>query len=653
VKQLKERFEKSIKELLEKPAGSAVVSIDIKKEACPARWRFLASSVRIDVSVEATDQAAADAIGARLTVGNINAELKEHNVHTHKVLAIANNVSLPQWVKAAEKKPTGGFGKENSDCDFNESSTEFENDELAEVLGYMAASTEWCTLQLEEELWTAFGDKVSSDCYIKVGDRYFRPRQSGEKKKEWEALYHQQQLDPKTLRGAHRVEYSDGITELSDVIRELLKSDKFVFFNVHSSMEVGDKILTKIVRLDRLPQKNSLEGLRLLKEAWCEYDVAMMLATWYKTLSKVLFAMKLLVGWLIVVAGALGQTQGSILASIRVDEFFESREMSIQLEDIMFGLSVLATLLISIDAIFNAKARWRLLRTSAGTLESHIYQYRARVGQFELKFADPDSNYPEIALRDCLIQWRSATVAGGDLQLSSFKQSYLNKHYKHGQYEKKPASKLGSRNWWPTVQTRGSKEKSDDMKGLGSETDDYHTPVQPDLYIKIRLEKWLSFYRQRIPYYARARDVYNGILVILAAAASVLTAYGEASLALLVTSAAAMLTSWIEFVDVGHKTERYTRAIVDLENLLSHWKSLSEAEKASPTTVAFLVQSGESIIAGERIAWQSTAAQTKQQNGDGRAGERTPGTGNEGAAGGGTSGAKSLRSSKSKVHPSS
>ena len=51
--------------------------------------------------------------------------------------------------------------------------------------------------------------------------------------------------------------------------------------------------------------------------------------------------------------------------------------------------------------------------------------------------------------------------------------------------------------------------------------------------------------------------------------------------AVLVTSAAACLTSWMEFTELGLKCERYTRAVVDIQNILSAWKSLSDVEKSS------------------------------------------------------------------------
>ena len=90
-----------------------------------------------------------------------------------------------------------------------------------------------------------------------------------------------------------------------------------------------------------------------------------------------------------------------------------------------------------------------------------------------------------------------------------------------------------------------------------------------------------------------------------------------------VTSGAAALTSWQEYTDVGRKTERYTRAAIELQNLLSWWKSLSEVEKASKGTISQLIHSAESIISEERLAWMSTAHQSPAaayEKGDGEEG---------------------------------
>ena len=85
--------------------------------------------------------------------------------------------------------------------------------------------------------------------------------------------------------------YNEKIISLTNEIRTLFTSPHLIFLNVHSSLEVAETLFRQIVKLDRLPATNSWEGLQLLQEAWCEYDVAMHLADRYKVGSKLLFAL--------------------------------------------------------------------------------------------------------------------------------------------------------------------------------------------------------------------------------------------------------------------------------------------------------------------------------------------------------------------------
>ena len=49
------------------------------------------------------------------------------------------------------------------------------------------------------------------------------------------------------------------------------------------------------------------------------------------------------------------------------------------------------------------------------------------------------------------------------------------------------------------------------------------------------------------------------------------------------------------------------RSAPGMQNVISWWKSLSEVEKVSKSTIAQLMHSAEGIISEERLAWMSTA----------------------------------------------
>ena len=258
---------------------------------------------------------------------------------------------------------------------------------------------------------------------------------------------------------------------------------------------------------------------------------------------------------------------------------------------VAFNLSALASILVSIDQLLNAKMRWRQLRTGAGSLESMIWCYRTRVGGFELTTSDANSRLPEVALRDALVAWRRDLVAGGDLQMSGLNRVYPPHVYKHHQFAS-PASTCA----------------------IGD--DDHYSPVQPLKYIAMRLLPTIAFFQQRALY---AFHRYLMKFLLLA------HALGDGA-----SQLGSRRWSWWsprpwrrskrrEFSKTPSASSSSTRATFALQNLHSWWKSLSEVEKASRATIAHLIRSCEAVISEERLAWMSTSStrrRSKEDEGD-------------------------------------
>ena len=148
------------------------------------------------------------------------------------------------------------------------------------------------------------------------------------------------------------------------------------------------------------------------------------------------------------------------------------------------------------------------------------------------------------------------------------------------------------------------------------DVDDFYSPVQPHKYIELRILPSIAFYEQRTPWYAAQRNLVKVLLLLCALASTLLSHYQLAVYVIAITSSAAALTSWQEYTDASSKTERYTRAAFELQNVLSWWKSLSEVEKANTSIIAQLIHSAEGIISEERLAWMSTANQTPLDSAD-------------------------------------
>lgn len=65
-----------------------------------------------------------------------------------------------------------------------------------------------------------------------------------------------------------------------------------------------------MVRLDRLPEYTSAQGLLLLRDAWCEVDVCSHLADYYKRICKALFIVQISLAWLVVAIAAVSAYLG-------------------------------------------------------------------------------------------------------------------------------------------------------------------------------------------------------------------------------------------------------------------------------------------------------------------------------------------------------
>ena len=87
--------------------------------------------------------------------------------------------------------------------------------------------------------------------------------------------------------------------------------------------------------------------------------------------------------------------------------------------------------------LFNSKSRWHLLRSSAGRLQSLIWQYRARVGKFDVGFA-ASMDSAETILANELNQWRDTLSASATLKATSFAQSYDSSTFTHFQHSGLP-----------------------------------------------------------------------------------------------------------------------------------------------------------------------------------------------------------------------
>jgi len=299
----------------------------------------------------------------------------------------------------------------------------------------------------------------------------------------------------------------------------------------------------------------------------------------------VLFKLQLLLSWLVIFVSTLAEM---------LDETDEPLTSEDSVKQTTFGLSVVLSLVLALDSIVSPKTRWQQLRGTGHALEGIIWLYRTRVGVFEIDVSRRHSVRPELQLQPQVAACRRELLEGGMAQTALLRR-YPARVYTHFQYSGRP-----------TVPSSGSNGGA-----ASSGCDDHQSPCPPTKYIELRLNPMLAFYQRRIPKYTRISFQLKLTLVLLGIASSILAHVGLISPVVLITSAAAMLTSWGEFTAATSKSMRYSHAVSRIMDHLDWWSSLSNVEKANKVAITRLVLVGEQIITEERQSWTSSATSDK------------------------------------------
>lgn len=399
---------------------------------------------------------------------------------------------------------------------------------------------------------------------------------------------------------AHVDVFAREIKAMATNVRSLFLSRNFYHTNLFR-LEEASKLVQRLVRLDRLPNANSLQGLHILRDAWCDVDVAMHLASRYKLLCKALFFVQLAFGWLMVGGAVLGASDSSSWHDELGDGWVGDvvRRGASTGQQSVFIIGIMLTAVVSMEGLLNPRSRWRQLRNGAITLESLIWQYRTRVGRFQLDDTHREPNRPEIELQQALNDWREQLMAGASLKETNMQREWSPSVFRHQQFA--PAS--------ARMRKPAAERKRSDFE------DDHHSPVKPPDYIQMRLKVMMRFYQHRIPVYTRRRFLFKLAVLVLGVLSSILAQLGSIlQLVTIVAALASALTSWSEFSDAGSKIDRYSAAVSALKQLNTRWDAMHEVQKQSKEVITHLVQRTELIIAEEQASWTSSIANTQTRD---------------------------------------
>ena len=89
------------------------------------------------------------------------------------------------------------------------------------------------------------------------------------------------------------------------------------------------------------------------------------------------------------------------------------------------------------------------------------------------------------------------------------------------------------------------------------------------------------------------------------------------------SATAAAVTSWVSHDELARRIELHSNAVRSIDDLIWWWRSLDDAERANHACITKLIETGESILATERISWIAAAkGEDKDADGSG-GGDRT------------------------------
>lgn len=378
-------------------------------------------------------------------------------------------------------------------------------------------------------------------------------------------------------------------------------------------------IVNSITKVDRLPDYDTLESLRIIQESWDCIEMYHAAADAYKYVAKTAFISLLLLGVLITLLAILNQAYD-----------YPTRAAIIAL-----GFTI--TAISSYIAFMNPAVRWQNLRIAALDMESNIWQYRTRIGRYAVTVGQFDRKI-EDRLGKVLQEVKDRVIDVADIKSTTFyaRKASLNKHHQH---EERVDSKLS----WSTSGTRKISASYPETRSISERSlsvrldqflynlrsaygesmqkspkfddrDNHYEPLHPDRYIEFRIKPLLSFYQSRIPTKVHIRYITQSFTILGSIAISAIAIFDHNEWVPLVTVSLSAVAAYVEYSGLSGKVDRYSTTIHGLEDVLSWWKKITPIEQSSAESIELLVSTCEDIVEREQQAWKSTNQALKVMN---------------------------------------
>ena len=208
-------------------------------------------------------------------------------------------------------------------------------------------------------------------------------------------------------------------------VHELLMNPNVYSASVHDTSEV-QRIFGRVAKIDRLPEANSLEANVTIQDAWDHVDVYNSFSDVYKSVAKVVYMLLLLLGI-------------AITWSVNADNL-----TYVDKKNTILFMSLAGSTLAGYVSFMNPALKWQQLRGAAMSIESHIWMFRTRAGEYRISGGQDFDAAALDQLKLNINHIKSVVMEGADMKTTNFFGSMASPNL-HGQHPKMNGRAFGHR----------------------------------------------------------------------------------------------------------------------------------------------------------------------------------------------------------------
>lgn len=136
-----------------------------------------------------------------------------------------------------------------------------------------------------------------------------------------------------------------------------------------------------------------------------------------------------------------------------------------------------------------------------------------------------------------------------------------------------------------------------------SKDDEGFNFLEPDEYIRLRLEDQLHFYQSKVVKYGKKIRQLNWRIILFGALGTALAAFGFEIWIAATTTIVGAISTYLEYNQYENTLIGYNQANRDLESIRMWWRATPEIEKQDHSTYERLVQNAENVLSNEHGGW--------------------------------------------------